>query len=565
MTQAEAFTSQDLPSEGVAMEPTSHEERPAALSAPATANAVGEPEIIMKSKFLYFNETELGSRKLANWGDWDPWPTSDVRGGLDVVHHLCDQAYINALQESVSNWSARSQTINLRLSDGGCKPTVNQDLSFGGNLIKVVYGTCAGSAGGSCCGQAQVKYVFYPGGRITGYQALIRLDPGCFSGGSQDTLGKRYVACHEMGHALGLGHNSDTDSCLSPNNFQNRNMFPGSDDIRALDQVLYPEVLLPPPTPGPPTPRPPLQIEILPRPPTVPRPTRRPPTVQPPSPGPPTQRPPLQIEIMPRPPTVPRPTRRPPTAPPPTRPNFPPPTPRPPTAPPPTPMNFPPPTPRSAPFGTFQGPAPTQRPRPTTSSGIFGSFQFFQEDASETPKIVPSNSQPQPQPQPRPQPQPKPFANTSQGAKTVQYRKDDKKRERSCDTGIAPKANKLCNLPLWDGTGKVSDVCTSACGMGRGNGGRNNARGGKRRVGSPAEEEGQVAYFEEAIYYDPSPRIMAKGVMMAAGGLIFVAFAFLLALVFSKRSRARETKWHVLANANPSLVAEDMFVEEPPS
>ena len=136
------------------MEPTSHEERAAALSAPATANTVGEPEIIMESKFLYFNETELGSRKLANWGDWDPWPTSDVRGGLDVVHHLCDQAYINALQESVSNWSARSQTINLRLSDGGCKPTVNQDLSFVGNLIKVVYGTCAGSVGGNCCGQA---------------------------------------------------------------------------------------------------------------------------------------------------------------------------------------------------------------------------------------------------------------------------------------------------------------------------------------------------------------------------------------------------------------------------
>ena len=60
MTQAEAFTSQDLPSEGVAMEPTSHEERAAALSAPATANTVGEPEIIMESKFLYFNETELG-------------------------------------------------------------------------------------------------------------------------------------------------------------------------------------------------------------------------------------------------------------------------------------------------------------------------------------------------------------------------------------------------------------------------------------------------------------------------------------------------------------------------
>merc|ERR1711966_374348 len=112
---------------------------------------------------------------------------------------------------------------------------------------------------------------------------------------------------------------------------------------------------------------------------------------------------------------------------------------------------------------------------------------------------------------------------------------------------------------------------------GAGNRRRNNRRGGRRRAGSAAEGAGQVASFEEAMYYNPSPRfmapsprfmapsprIMAKGGMVAACGSIFVAFAFLLALVLGKRSRARETTpRYVVANVNPSLVAEDVFVED---
>ena len=46
----------------------------------------------------------------------------------------------------------------------------------------------------------------------------------------------------QIGHAIGLGHNNDDDSCLGPFNSRNNqvlNKGPGEDDIRVLDKVLY--------------------------------------------------------------------------------------------------------------------------------------------------------------------------------------------------------------------------------------------------------------------------------------------------------------------------------------
>lgn len=47
---------------------------------------------------------------------------------------------------------------------------------------------------------------------------------------------RRSVACHEMGHALGLDHNGSTNSCLSVPEFPQH---PSSDDFAVLNQ-LYP-------------------------------------------------------------------------------------------------------------------------------------------------------------------------------------------------------------------------------------------------------------------------------------------------------------------------------------
>ncbi len=48
---------------------------------------------------------------------------------------------------------------------------------------------------------------------------------------------KRSVACHEMGHALGVAHNNSTNSCMSIPEFPQH---PASQDFSVLNQV-YPK------------------------------------------------------------------------------------------------------------------------------------------------------------------------------------------------------------------------------------------------------------------------------------------------------------------------------------
>jgi hypothetical protein len=51
-------------------------------------------------------------------------------------------------------------------------------------------------------------------------------------------LAVRRMACHEMGHALGMGHNSDVGSCINPNiqNFSYADL-PDSDGFTLIAQL----------------------------------------------------------------------------------------------------------------------------------------------------------------------------------------------------------------------------------------------------------------------------------------------------------------------------------------
>mmetsp|Transcript_618 Transcript_618/g.1297 ORF Transcript_618/g.1297 Transcript_618/m.1297 type:complete len:333 (+) Transcript_618:94-1092(+) len=129
----------------------------------------------------------------------------------------------------------------MTIEDGGCNPEINSDLTFVDNQLHVVYGTC----GPDCCGKADVEYNYRPAAdgdiEITRYAALVRLDPTCFQSSTDDDPKQyMYLICHELGHALGLGHNTGAKSCLGIYD-GSTNYLPGQDDLDLLNTELFPK------------------------------------------------------------------------------------------------------------------------------------------------------------------------------------------------------------------------------------------------------------------------------------------------------------------------------------
>jgi hypothetical protein len=126
-----------------------------------------------------------------------------------------------------------------------------------------VWATCPGYSGQYCINVSDANYgcnLGYTGSAFTGYTtytwnpttyyttaANIQLNDyqGLCAGpgGTSYNLyknadGYRQMACHEMGHALGMGHNSSTDSCINPyiQNFSYADL-PNSDDFTLIAQL----------------------------------------------------------------------------------------------------------------------------------------------------------------------------------------------------------------------------------------------------------------------------------------------------------------------------------------
>lgn len=126
-----------------------------------------------------------------------------------------------------------------------------------------VWGTCPGYSGQYCVSVVDANYGCNLGGTGVAFTGLTTLSwngssfylvsasiklndynglcPG--PGGTSYNLyknadGYRQMACHEMGHALGMGHNSDVGSCLVKDiqNFSYADL-PDSDDFTLIAQL----------------------------------------------------------------------------------------------------------------------------------------------------------------------------------------------------------------------------------------------------------------------------------------------------------------------------------------
>ena len=87
-------------------------------------------------------------RHLAKVADWRPWPDNYINN-IEVIHNLCDDEWISAVERACQAWTDRSGAVGLRLTAAQCNKKVNDDLTFIPGKIHVVYGTC----GSDCCGK----------------------------------------------------------------------------------------------------------------------------------------------------------------------------------------------------------------------------------------------------------------------------------------------------------------------------------------------------------------------------------------------------------------------------
>ena len=95
-------------------------------------------------------------RHLAKVADWRPWPDQYINN-IEVIHNLCDDEWISAVERACQAWTDRSGAVGLRVKAAQCNKKVNDDLTFIPGKIHVVYGTC----GSDCCGKVSQLIQLY--------------------------------------------------------------------------------------------------------------------------------------------------------------------------------------------------------------------------------------------------------------------------------------------------------------------------------------------------------------------------------------------------------------------
>ncbi len=122
----------------------------------------------------------------------------------------------DAVKSAAGKWTRKSTVLDINLKRGGA----------GCGAVSGRVKICSGSFGGGWAGLTEVAQ---QGPHIV--WATVKLDNAALAA-------KHAVACHELGHALGLSHRaqSETSSCLTPS-VSAAQRRPDSHDIRMLRRI----------------------------------------------------------------------------------------------------------------------------------------------------------------------------------------------------------------------------------------------------------------------------------------------------------------------------------------
>jgi hypothetical protein len=122
------------------------------------------------------------------------------------------------VRKAATRWSERSTVLDINLIDGA----VQTDCAHINGRVHICSGVYGGSWAGLTTYRIQGKHIL---------SATVKLDNSALSAA-------RAVACHEIGHALGLGHReqSEQSSCLTPSVSASQRK-PDGHDFRMLKRI----------------------------------------------------------------------------------------------------------------------------------------------------------------------------------------------------------------------------------------------------------------------------------------------------------------------------------------